>query len=84
MPPGYGTGVPIFELPPPATKRWGARRKAMVVAAVRLGALTIQDACQRYNLSLEEFLAWQRALDRHGVPGLRTTRLQIYRDSDTR
>ena len=79
-----GGGFPIFELPPPDTKHWVPRRKAIVVAAVRLGVLSLQDACQRYQLSVEEFLAWQRALDRHGVPGLRTTRLQIYRDSDTR
>ena len=79
-----GGGIPIFELPPPDTKHWVPRRKAIVVAAVRLGLLSIQDACARYNLSLEEFLAWQRAIDRHGVPGLRTTRLQIYRDSDIR
>jgi hypothetical protein len=26
-------------------------------------------------------LAWQRAIDAHGVPGLRVTRLQIYRDN---
>ena len=78
------TGVPIFELPPPDTKHWVPRRKAIVVAAVRLGLLSIQDACARYNLSLEEFLAWQRAIDQYGVPGLRSTRLQIYRDSDIR
>ena len=71
-----------FELPPPDTKRWVVRRKALVVAAVRSGALSIQEACRRYKLSLEEFLAWQRAIDRHGVPGLRVTRLQIYRDTD--
>ena len=34
--------------------------------------------------SREEFLAWQRAIDQYGVPGLRSTRLQIYRDSDIR
>src|SRR4051812_38976387 len=83
-PPGSGTGVPMFELPPPDTKHWVPGRKAIVVAAVRLGVLSIQDACQRYKLSVEEFLAWQRAIDRHGVPGLRTTRLQIYRDTDVR
>jgi len=69
-------------LPPPDTKRWVVRRKAIVVAAVRSGALSIQEACRRYKLSVEEFLAWQRAIDRHGVPGLRVTRLQIYRDTD--
>lgn len=71
-----------FELPPPDTKRWVVRRKALVVAAVRSGALSIQEACRRYKLSLEEFLAWQQAIDRHGVPGLRVTRIQIYRDTD--
>ncbi|MGH7094585.1 MAG: DUF1153 domain-containing protein [Stellaceae bacterium] len=70
------------ELPPPNTQRWVVRRKAVVVAAVRNGQLTIQEACRMYRLSVEEFLAWQRALDAHGVPGLRTTRIQIYRDTD--
>ena len=70
------------ELPSPNTKRWVVRRKAIVVAAVRSGALSLQEACRRYNLSVEEFLAWQRSIDRYGVPGLRVTRLQIYRDTD--
>jgi hypothetical protein len=73
----------LFDLPPPSTKRWVVRRKAVVVAAVRNGMLSLQEACERYNLSVEEFLAWQRSLDRYGVPGLRVTRLQIYRDTDT-
>jgi hypothetical protein len=72
------------ELPEPNTGRWVVRRKAVVVAAVRNGTLTLQEACRRYHLSVEEFLAWQRAIDAHGVPGLRVTRLQIYRDTDAR
>ena len=75
--------APLFDLPPPSTKRWVVRRKAVVVAAVRNGMLSLQEACERYNLSVEEFLAWQRSIDRYGVPGLRVTRLQIYRDTDT-
>jgi hypothetical protein len=74
--------APIPDLPPPNTKRWVVRRKAVVVAAVRSGALSLQEACRRYHLSVEEFLAWQSAIDRYGVPGLRVTRLQIYRDTD--
>ena len=74
--------APAVELPSPNTKRWVVRRKAVVVAAVRSGALSLQEACRRYNLSVEEFLAWQRSIDRYGVPGLRVTRLQIYRDTD--
>ena len=75
-----GTG--LADLPPVNTKRWVVRRKAIVVAAVRSGALSLQEACRRYHLSVEEFLAWQRAIDAYGVPGLRVTRLQIYRDTD--
>jgi transposase-like protein len=69
----------MVDLPPPNTKRWVVRRKAAVVAAVRSGAITLEDACRRYGLSEEEFLSWQRAFDAHGLPGLRTTRLQAYR-----
>jgi hypothetical protein len=72
----------VSELPSPDTKRWVVRRKAIVVHAVRDGAISLQEACRRYRLSVEEFLAWQRAIERYGIPGLRATRLQIYRDTD--
>ncbi|MBI3451724.1 MAG: DUF1153 domain-containing protein [Rhodospirillales bacterium] len=77
-----GAGNPIAAanaLPPPATKRWVIRRKAAVVAAVRAGIISLEEACGRYNLSVEEFLSWQRLIDRHGVRGLRATRLKDYR-----
>ena len=67
------------DLPPPNTKRWVARRKAAVVAAVRAGVITLEEACRRYELSEEEFLAWQRVFEVHGLPELRTTRIQSYR-----
>ncbi len=73
---------PFCDLPSPDTKRWVVRRKAVVVQAVRTGTITLQEACRRYRLSVEEFLAWQRAIERHGIPGLRVTRLQIYRDTN--
>ena len=69
------------ELPSPDTKRWVTRRKAVIVNAVRAGVISLEEVCGRYKLSVEEFLAWQRAIDTHGVPGLRVTRLQIYRDN---
>lgn len=69
----------LNELPPPNTKRWVVRRKAAVVTAVRNGAITLEEACKRYNLSVEEFLSWQKMIDEHGVRGLRVTRLQDYR-----
>jgi hypothetical protein len=72
----------VVELSPPDTKRWTVRRKAAVVQAVRIGMISLQGACLRYALSVEEFLAWQRAVERHGIHGLRVTRLQIYRDTE--
>lgn len=58
-------------LPPRNTTRWVASRKAQVVAAVQGGLLTLEEVMSRYNLSLEEFYSWQRAMDRAGVSGLR-------------
>jgi hypothetical protein len=72
----------IEDLPPPGIKRWVIRRKAEVVAAVRAGIISLEEACQRYTLSVEEFLSWQRSIDRHGLRGLRTTRLQDYRSNE--
>jgi transposase-like protein len=69
----------MTNLPPADTRRWVVRRKAAVVAAVQSGKITIEEACRRYNLSEEEFRAWQRAFEAHGLPGLRATRLQQYR-----
>jgi hypothetical protein len=68
------------DLPSPKTKRWVIRRKAEVVSAVRSGLISLEEACEMYNLSVEEFLSWQRLIDAHGVMGLRATRLQQYRD----
>ena len=65
--------------PPPSTKRWVIRRKAEVVAAVRGGLLSLEEACQRYKLTTEEFLSWQASIDEYGLAGLRTTRIQQYR-----
>ena len=69
----------IDHLPPLDTKRWVIRRKAEVVAAVRSGVISLDEACRRYTLSIEEFLTWQRLIDSHGLAGLRVTRLQDYR-----
>jgi hypothetical protein len=70
---------PMGDLPPPNTKRWVVRRKAAVVAAVRSGRITMEEALRRYQLTEEEFLSWQRAFETHGLPGLRATRVQQYR-----
>ena len=74
-----GTMLSLETLPPANTRRWVARRKAEVVTAVRAGLLTFEEACERYTLSPEEFESWERAIDRHGMGGLRVTRLQEFR-----
>lgn len=74
-----GSPLRLEDLPAPSTRRWVARRKAEVVAAVRGGLLTLDEACRRYNLSAEEYASWERLIDRHGLDGLRVTRLQEFR-----
>jgi hypothetical protein len=74
-----GSALTIKDLPPASTKRWVIRRKAEVVAAVRGGLLSLESACDRYKLTEEEFLSWERAIDRYGMQGLRATRVQDYR-----
>jgi len=74
-----GTVLTLANLPPPDAQRWVASRKAIVVAAVRGGLLSMSDACARYRLTTEEFLSWQTQVDRNGLHGLRVTRVQEYR-----
>jgi hypothetical protein len=66
-----GSPLTIADLPPKDTKRWVIRRKAEVVAALRGGLLSFDEACERYKLTVDELLSWQRSIDRHGLPGLR-------------
>ena len=72
--------ISISDLPPSNTKRWVIKRKALVVDAVKAGVLSLDDACSKYSLSLEEFFSWQEAMEKHGSRGLRATRIQYYRN----
>ncbi len=74
-----GSPLTIADLPAPDTKRWVVRRKALVVAAVRGGLLSIEEASSRYTLTVDELLSWQSLIEKHGLAGLRTTRVQQYR-----
>jgi len=74
-----GSPLTIADLPAPGTTRWVIRRKAAVVAAVRGGLLSLEDACSRYTLTVEEFLSWQHSIEQHGLAGLRITRIQQFR-----
>ena len=66
-------------LPPADTTRWVARRKAAVMEAIAAGVLSRAEACARYRISEAELRLWERAIACAGVPGLRVTRVQIYR-----
>ncbi len=75
-----GRPITMADLPPPGTKRWVMRRKAEVVAGVRAGLISLEDACERYKLSVEDFLSWQKLIEDYGMRGLRATRIQKYRN----
>lgn len=76
-----GELLTLETLPPPDTRRWVIRRKAEVVAAIRGGLLSLEEACARYGLSEEEVESWQRLVETHGMPGLRITRVNQYREN---
>jgi Protein of unknown function (DUF1153) len=75
-----GAPLTIADLPPRGTTRWVVRRKAVLVAAVSGGLLSLEEACERYTLTVDEFLSWQHLIDCHGLQGLRATRVQDYRE----
>src|SRR5215212_1108033 len=77
-----GSVLTLADLPRPDAQRWVASRKAIVVAAVRGGLLSMSEACARYRLTTEEFLSWQAQVDLDGLKGLRATRVQDYRSLD--
>ena len=57
-----GSVFTLGDLPSANTKRWVMRRKADVVEAVGSGLITVEDACWRYALTMEEFHSWQNAM----------------------
>ena len=79
VPGPLGTPLTLADLPPVDTPRWVARRKAEVLAAIHGGLLDRAEARRMYGLSEEELCLWERAVSCAGLPGLRVTRVQIYR-----
>jgi hypothetical protein len=56
-----GEQITLAHLPRRGLKRWLPRHKAMVVAAVRHGLLTFDEACKRYGPYAEEYLSWHNS-----------------------
>jgi Protein of unknown function (DUF1153) len=79
-----GERLTLDKLPRPGTRRWVIRRKAEIVYAVGGGLLTREEAIKRYDISEDEFEAWRHSVERHGLRGLRCTRIQLYRDREKR
>ena len=71
-------------LPASNAMRWSAHQKAAVVDAVSNGLLALEDACERYALTIEEFRSWQETFNSHGVAGLRAKTAQERRNEARR
>ena len=65
--------------PPPDTKLWVVRRKASVICAVETDLICLEAACSRYGISMEKYESSRRLFEKHGMGGLRVTRLNDYR-----
>lgn len=74
-----GTTMTRADLPPAATQRWVASRKAAVVNGVLYGLITENEAKKRYALSDEELQSWIEAVSKHGAKALKATALKKYR-----
>ncbi len=74
-----GTVLSLADLPPAATQRWVASRKASVVRGVLYGLISQSEAMNRYDLSEEEFQSWITAIAEHGEDALKATALKRYR-----
>ena len=68
----------MADLPPVATERWVASRKAALVRGVLYGLITQSEALMRYDLSEEEFQSWIAAIADHGEEALKATALKKY------
>lgn len=69
----------IIQQAPGGGIRWTAKLKEEVLTLIATGQLTEQEAHMIYDLSDEELEQWRRLYNRHGVRGMRTTRLHEYR-----
>lgn len=48
-------------------KRYIPRRKREIVLAVEGGVITLSEAIDKYQLSIEEYLEWSRKVDRSKI-----------------
>lgn len=58
-------------LPPSYSVRWGLNRKAMVVEAIDSGLIRLEEALDRYRMSVEEYHGWRLAVSRRRAERVR-------------
>ena len=51
-----------LDLPPANVRHWTPRLKAAVVLAIGRKAISVREACELYDLSIEELAEWERDL----------------------
>ena len=69
----------VKNLPSTNSIRWTIWRKTEVVAAVHNGVIGLDEACERYRMSVEEFRNWEQLIDKPGFQGSQIIQLQDYR-----
>jgi hypothetical protein len=72
-----GDIISLNNLPEPNAGRWTANRKYTVVAAVRYGLITLEQALARYGMTEREFEIWEQGAAAVNVSdGLKVTHYQ--------
>lgn len=64
-------------LSPTRPTQWVPKSKAEVVVAVRCELLSLHEACERYTLSIEEYLSFLRVIDFTGISRLRVSKRRL-------
>lgn len=62
--------------------KWTIKRKKGVLDQIDSGAIDEIQAFQFYGTTRQELDEWRRMIDKHGIKGLRVTKLTKYRDME--
>lgn len=60
--------------------KWVASRKARLIRAIEDGETTDMDAYIMYGITGPELAEWRRLYETHGLKGLRSTKINKYRE----
>ncbi|MGN6516207.1 MAG: DUF1153 domain-containing protein [Rhizomicrobium sp.] len=74
-----GSPMTVFDLPSAKTQRWSLKLKADVIAAVKGGLISVEEATARYQLNQEKLIAWKNEVEEADLLQLRATRVRKQR-----